>query len=51
MKAGFEDSAGRILGQIRRHRAGVLIYGVRFVVERQMKGFRVPTDAVRDVSK
>lgn len=51
MKAGFEDSAGRILGQIRRRRAGVLIYGVRFVVERQMKGFRVPTDAVRDVSK
>lgn len=35
MKAGFEDGAGRILAEIRRQRDGVLIHGVRFVVEQQ----------------
>lgn len=33
MKADFEDGAGRILGEIKRHMDGVLIYGVKFVVE------------------
>lgn len=52
MKVVFEDGAGRILGEIRRHRAGVLIYGVRFVVVcKQMSGFEVCTDDVRDMDK